>query len=70
MSQLSPEVTDHQTRGAAAKIKNISALFFFFSGPEFRISKKLFMLDQDYFFFHVQKIRPFCVPFEFIRLSQ
>lgn len=29
MSQLSPEVTDHQTRGAAAKIKNISALFFF-----------------------------------------
>lgn len=29
MSQLSPEVTDHQTRGSTTKIKNISAFFFF-----------------------------------------
>lgn len=30
MSQLSPEVTDHQTKGSTTKIKNISAFGFFF----------------------------------------
>lgn len=63
MSQLSPEVTDHQTRGAAAKIKNISALFFFFSWSRIQDFKETVHVRSGLFFFSCAKNKTFLCTF-------